>query len=54
MREVEDLNTELAALENQVATLQAALDNKTSSEMSQAEVEQAEEQVLNLFGEDNE
>ena len=42
MSEREDLEAELASLEAQVRTLQAALDNKTSSEMSQAEVDQAE------------
>ena len=52
MKEGEDLNTELTSLENQVATLQAALDEKTSSEMSNEDVEQAREQIDDLFGED--
>lgn len=52
MSEREDLDTELTALENQVAILQVKLNNKTSSEMTQAEVDLAKSQIANLFGED--
>ena len=54
MSEREDLNIELTALENQVTTLQTALDSKTSSEMTQSDVDEAKNQIADLFGENNE
>ena len=51
----ENLDTEIDALENQVAELQAALDNKASADLTKAEEEEAYEQIADLFGEtDNE
>lgn len=50
----EDLNTELTALENQTTALQTALENKTSTEITQSEYEEAVEQVDDLLGENEE
>lgn len=47
----ENLDTEIAALEAQVELLQAALDNKAGSELTKAEVDEAYEQIADLFGE---
>lgn len=52
MAEKENLDTELNALETQVSILlNDSVENKTSSEMTQAEVDQAKSQIANLFGE---
>lgn len=52
MSEQENLNTELTALENQVNALEIALENKTATELTQADIDRANEQIADLFGEE--
>lgn len=52
MSEQENLNTELTALENQVDALEIALENKTATELTQADIDRANEQIADLFGEE--
>lgn len=52
MSEQEDLNTELTALENQVNVLEEALENKITTELTQEDIDRANEQIADLFGEE--
>ena len=47
----ENLDSTITALENQVVALQDALDNKTSTSITEVEYQEALEQVADLFGE---